>query len=94
LAARSCFIATAGVILLSTVAYWHGDEDDPGLTTEIALIVTTLLGGLSMQKPALAAGLAVSLAGLLAARSRLHHFVRSGVIPGLILLRWQRGLAR
>jgi uncharacterized membrane protein (DUF4010 family) len=70
-------IATAGVVLLSTVAYWHGDEDDPGLTTEIALIVTTLLGGLSMQKPALAAGLAVSLAGLLAARSRLHHFVRS-----------------
>ena len=70
-------IATAGVILLSTVAYWRGDEDDPGLTTEIALIVTTLLGGLSMQKPALAAGLAVTLAGLLAARSRLHHFVRS-----------------
>ena len=31
-------IATAGVVLLSTVAYWHGDEDDPGLTTEIALI--------------------------------------------------------
>ena len=30
-----------------------------------------------MQKPALAAGLAVTLAGLLAARSRLHHFVRS-----------------
>src|SRR6185369_9030933 len=44
-------IATAGVILLSTVAYWRGDEDDPGLTTEIALIVTTLLGGLSMQRP-------------------------------------------
>ena len=70
-------IATAGVILLSTVAYWRGDQDDPGLTTEIALIVTTLLGGLSMQKPALAAGLAVTLAGLLAGRSRLHHFVRS-----------------
>ena len=70
-------IATAGVILLSTVAYWRGDGDDPGLTTEIALIVTTLLGGLSMQRPALAAGLAVTLAGLLAARSRLHHFVRS-----------------
>jgi uncharacterized membrane protein (DUF4010 family) len=72
-------IAIAGVILLTTVAYWHGDEDDPGLTTEIALIVTTLLGGLSMQKPALAAGLAVTLAGLLAARSHLHHFVRSVV---------------
>ena len=26
----------AGAILLSTVAYWRGKEDDPGLTTEIA----------------------------------------------------------
>ena len=70
-------VETAGVIILTAVAYWRAHEDDPGLTTEIALIQTTLLGGLSMQKPALAAGLAVTLAGLLAARSRLHHFVRS-----------------
>lgn len=68
-------IATAGVIVLTAVAYWRGREDDPGLTTEIALIVTALLGGLSMQKPALAAGLAVTVAVLLAARSRLHRFV-------------------
>jgi uncharacterized membrane protein (DUF4010 family) len=68
-------IATAGVILLTAAAYWRGHEADPGLTTEIALIVTTLLGGLSMQMPALAAGLGVTIAGLLAARSRLHHFV-------------------
>jgi uncharacterized membrane protein (DUF4010 family) len=70
-------IATAGVIILTAVAYWRSHEDDPGLTTEIALIVTALLGGLSMQKPALAAGLAVTVAILLAARSRLHRFVRS-----------------
>src|SRR4029078_6419500 len=44
-------IAIAGVILLTTVAYWHGDEDDPGLTTEIALIVTTLLAGFRCQSP-------------------------------------------
>jgi uncharacterized membrane protein (DUF4010 family) len=68
-------IATAGVILLTAAAYWRGHEADPGLTTEIALIVTTLLGGLSMQMPALAAGLGVTIAGLLVARSRLHHFV-------------------
>src|SRR5689334_1167616 len=43
-------IAIAGVILLSALAYWRGHEDDPGLTTEIALIVTALLGGLSMQR--------------------------------------------
>jgi uncharacterized membrane protein (DUF4010 family) len=69
-------VATAGVIVLTTVAYWRGHEDDPGLTTEIALIVTALLGGLSMQQPALAGGLAVTVAVLLASRTPLHGFVR------------------
>ena len=68
--------ATAGIILLTAVGYWRAHEDDPGLTTEVALIVTTLLGGLSTQKPAMAAGLAVTVAILLVARSRLHRFVR------------------
>ena len=70
-------VATAGVIMLAVAAYWRGHEDDPGLTTEIALIVTALLGGLSMQQPALAAGLGVTVAVLLAARAWLHGFVRS-----------------
>jgi len=70
-------IATAGVTLLTAAAYWRGHEDDPGLTTETALILTALLGGLSMQQPALAGGLAVTVAVLLAARSSLHRFVRS-----------------
>jgi len=72
-------IATAGVILLTGVGYWRGQQDDPGLTTEIALIVTTLLGGLSMQNPALAAGLAVTVACVLAARLPLHRFVRFAI---------------
>ena len=70
-------IVTAGVVILTAAAYWRGHEDDPGLTTEITLILTALLGGLSMQQPALAGGLAVAVAVLLAARSPLHHFVRS-----------------
>ena len=70
-------IATAGVIVLTAAAYWRGHEVDPGLTTEIALILTALLGGLSMQQPALAGGLAVTVAVLLAARTPLHRFVRS-----------------
>ena len=70
-------IATAGVIVLVAVAYWRGHEEDPGLTTEIALTVTVLLGGLSMQRPALAGGLGVVVVVLLAAKSRLHRFVGS-----------------
>ena len=68
---------TAGVVILTAAAYWRGHDLDPGLTTEIALILTALLGGLSMQQPMLAAGLGVIVAVLLAARSRIHHFVRS-----------------
>jgi uncharacterized membrane protein (DUF4010 family) len=70
-------IMIAGVVILTVAAYWRGHDVDPGLTTEIALILTALLGGLSMQQPMLAAGLGVVVAVLLAARSRLHHFVRS-----------------
>jgi uncharacterized membrane protein (DUF4010 family) len=70
-------IVTAGVIALTAIAYWRSRNDDPGLTTEIALILTVLLGGLSTQQPALAGGLAVTVAVLLASRTRLHRFVRS-----------------
>ena len=70
-------ISTVGVIALTAIAYWRGHTDDPGLTTEIALIVTALLGGLSTQQPALAGSLAVTVTVLLASRTRLHGFVRS-----------------
>jgi len=70
-------VTVAGVAALIAIAYLRSRGDDPGLTTEIALILTALLGGLAMQQPALAAGAAVGLAALLAARTPLHHFVRS-----------------
>jgi len=70
-------VVTAGVIALTAIGYWRGHDDDPGLTSEIALVLTALLGGLSVQQPALAGGLAVIVAVLLAARTRLHRFVRS-----------------
>ena len=70
-------VITAGAIILTAVAYFRSRSDDPGLTSEIALILTALLGGLSMREPALAAGVAVVLTALLAGRALLHHFVRS-----------------
>ncbi len=47
---------------------------DPGMTTELALVVTYFVGVLAVQRPALAAGCAAVVAVLLAARGRLHHF--------------------
>ena len=62
---------------LAVVSYQRTREQDPGMTTEIALLLTCLLGGLAMRNAALAAGVGAALAALLAARNRLHHFVRS-----------------
>jgi uncharacterized membrane protein (DUF4010 family) len=75
-------VTVAGVATLTATAYVRSRDEDPGLTTEIALILTALLGGLSVQQPALAAGIAVALAVLLAARAPLHHFVRSVITEG------------
>jgi len=75
-------VTVTGVAALTAIAYFRSRGGDPGLTTEIALILTALLGGLAMQQPGLAAGVAVALAALLAARAPLHHFVRSVLTEG------------
>ncbi|MBN9512674.1 MAG: MgtC/SapB family protein [Alphaproteobacteria bacterium] len=66
-----------GVTAFAGLSYWHARENDPGLTTEIALVLTALLGGLAIREPAYAAGLGVVTAALLNARAELHRFVRS-----------------
>lgn len=66
------------VLVLVGVAYarsrFGGGSDDPGLTTELALFVTYLLGVLAVVQPPLAAAAGVVVAALLAAREPLHRF--------------------
>jgi uncharacterized membrane protein (DUF4010 family) len=69
-------VSTLAVAMLSTVAYFRSTQKDPGLTTEVTLVLTVLLGGLALHEPGLAGGVAVAVAVLLAARDRIHHFVR------------------
>ena len=69
-------VTMAGVIGLTAIAYFRSRSDDPGLTTEIALILTLALGGLAMREPARAAAIAVTVAVLLRARGPMHRFVR------------------
>ncbi len=69
-------VTTAGLILLTALAYWRSHSEDPGLTTEIALALTLVLGGLAVREPLDAAPLGVATAILLAARAPLHRFVR------------------
>lgn len=68
--------AVAGglVAALVVVAYWRDRSSDPGVTTEIALFLTFVLGLLALPEPAVAAGGGVVVAGLLAARGPLQRF--------------------
>lgn len=67
------------VMVLAAVAYVRSDRTDPGLTTELALILMVPLGALAMREPALAAAAAVVVAIILAARGPLHHFVKEAL---------------
>lgn len=72
------FIAAGSIIgLLIAVGYVRTRDTDPGLTTEIAMVVTFLLGGLAVRDPRLAAALAVIVAILLAFRSTAHNWVKN-----------------
>lgn len=67
------------VTIFAAIAYFNRKNEGPGLTTEITLLLTVILGGLAISEPALAAGLAVSTAILLVAKEPIHGFVRGTV---------------
>jgi uncharacterized membrane protein (DUF4010 family) len=62
---------------LAVSAYRRDHSGDPGMTTEVALLATFLLGVLSESAPMPAAGIGALLAIALAAREWLHRFVRA-----------------
>ena len=67
-------VTTTGVSLLTALSYSRAHDDDPGLTTEIGLLATPLLGGLAMSDTGLAAGLGAAVAVIFAAKAPLHGF--------------------
>jgi uncharacterized membrane protein (DUF4010 family) len=70
-------IVAAGTVLLSAFAYTRTAQKDPGITTEFAVLVTVLLGALTMRDPMLAASLGVVTTILLASRDRLHKALKN-----------------
>ena len=64
-----------GFVGLAAVAAYLDVRDDPGMTTEVALMVAFLLGALAQRDMALAAGLAVAVALLLTYRESIHRLV-------------------
>lgn len=75
-------VGAAFVAGLGLLAYQRDRSGDPGVTTEIALLLTYLTGMLATWSAPLAAALAVTMTGLLAARARLHHWAVQWLRPG------------
>ena len=79
-------VHVGGVVLLATIAaataalavisYVRSADDDPGLTTEVGLVLAPLLGGLAMTDMELASGLGVAVAALFAGKALVHNFVK------------------
>jgi uncharacterized membrane protein (DUF4010 family) len=65
-----------GITALVAVAYYKIAAKDLGLTGELALISTALLGAVALRQPVLAAGLSVVIAALLYAKQALHRLSR------------------
>ncbi len=84
-------VALALTGLLAAMGYHATSADDAGLTSEVTLVLTFLLGAMAMRTPALATGLAVVVAVLLYAKEPLHELTRETfsereVFDGLLLL--------
>ena len=69
------FAALVCVAMFAAVAFYVRRDERLGLTTEISLLFTVILGALAMTAPILAASLAVCAAILLAAKEPIHGFV-------------------
>ena len=81
---------TAAVAALAGLSYFRSHDDDPGLTSEMGLLATAVLGGLAMSDALLASGLAVVVAGVFASKALVHGFVKGALTDaefrdGLIL---------
>lgn len=78
LASEALLVVGAAVVgAIAIVAYWLGNREDPGFTTEVTLVLTYVLGAFAERAPhtALAAGICV--AALLALRAPLHRISRN-----------------
>lgn len=68
------FAGALAVGAMAVLAYARSRSRDPGLTTELALLATYLVGVLAVRDPVLGAACGTLLAVLLAARTQLHRF--------------------
>jgi uncharacterized membrane protein (DUF4010 family) len=77
--ASDLLIILAGLVVggAALLGYALGDRRDPGITSEVALLLTFALGVLAQTRPTLALAVGVVTAVLLASREPLHRLIHS-----------------
>lgn len=70
------YISGIFISLAMVASYVRSHRDDPGLTTEIAMLLTFLLGVLALSSPGIAGSTGVIVAVLLASKHKLHAVCR------------------
>ncbi|HEY8539022.1 MAG TPA: MgtC/SapB family protein, partial [Steroidobacteraceae bacterium] len=91
---ESVALIVAFALLIGAIAiagYIQTRSEDPGITTEVALLATFAIGVLSAERPEYSGAAAVLVTVLLAARPWLHDIVKSRITDremhdGLLLL--------
>lgn len=73
---RLLVVACALVGALAVVSYARTDAADPGVTGEVTMLISVLLGALAVRNPALGSGLGVLVAVLLYTKRPLHRLSR------------------
>jgi uncharacterized membrane protein (DUF4010 family) len=72
------FLVVAAVIgIFAAISYVRTFRHDAGLTTEVAMVVTVLLGGLALSEPQVAGALAVVVTIILASRTKVHDWINN-----------------
>lgn len=77
-AGTTLLVPVGGLVVgaLIAIGYWRDRSRDPGITTEITLFITYILGVTAVVRPGVAGGAGIVVALLLASRHSLHRFSR------------------
>ena len=72
------FLVVAAIIgIFAAISYVRTFRHDAGLTTEVAMVITVLLGGLALSEPQVAGALAVVVTIILASRTKVHDWINN-----------------
>ena len=82
LGAAALAVVLVAVAALAVASYWASHRQDPGLTGEVALLLTPVLAAFAQREPATAAALGVVAAILLQAKRPLHRLAREVISEG------------